>query len=108
MRERLGTPSAKYKPKIFQSVLWEATAINAREPATARLCLLVVGTLQPSQRQAQPPSPPTPHPLSAPCLRAGCIIISLAKAEQVRACEGLSDVSQSSWPSPLAEDVMVY
>lgn len=31
MREGLGTPSAKYKPKIFQSVLWEAAAINAPE-----------------------------------------------------------------------------
>lgn len=45
MREQLGTPSPKYKPKIFQSVLWEATVIKAQELATARPGLLVVGTL---------------------------------------------------------------
>ena len=49
MKERLGTLSAKCKPKIFQNVLWEAAAINAQELATAKPCLLAVGTLEWSQ-----------------------------------------------------------
>ena len=63
MRERLGTLSAKCNPKIFQNVLWEAAAINAQELATAKPCLLVVGTLEQSRGGHWRRQPPLCSPL---------------------------------------------
>lgn len=96
MRERLGTLSAKCKPKIFQNVLWEAAAINTQELATAKLCLLAVGTLERSQGWAPAVAAPTVFPSLHVCGR----IILLARAEQLQACKGLSDISLSSWSPP--------
>lgn len=96
MRERLGTLSAKCKPKIFQNVLWEAAAINAQELATAKPCLLAVGTLEWSQGWALVAAAPAVFP----SLHVSGRIVLLAEAEQLQARKGLSDISLSSWPPP--------
>lgn len=97
MRERFGTLSAKCKPKIFQNVPWEATAINAQELATAKP-VSCVGTLERSQGWALGSGSPAEFPL---CVFLAELFYLVRLTLQAR--KGLSDISLSSWPPVFQE-----